>query len=432
MEELSEGNSNSNSFKSADTLKLLTFNTWGLKFVSKCRKERLTAISDKLASSSTDYDIVALQEIWTQEDWEYMDEVCSEKYPYRRWFSSGILTGPGLAVLSKVPIKKTFLYRFPINGRPSAFFRGDWYVGKSVAVTLLEPSFENASPIAILNSHMHAPYSLTGDAAYACHRACQAWDISTIVTQLTEAGYAVILVGDLNSRPGSLPYRILQHEGKLEDSWEALNGASDLEQIKLMDPVQQIKKAATTCDSTLNTWRASRQPHEACRLDYALIDTNRLKPVAASVDFTEQIENYGSYSDHFAYSATFKVLPKFNGDSSSETIFETKEKLRIYYDLKETVLEYIRDTNAWQSKWRNWHFILSILLFIAFLPVITVVSFIAPWASILFFFFGVLSTVFGVVDGLIGFLFGRNEYRALKEVALQIDDRVRYMERKGM
>lgn len=163
-------------------IKVLTFNTWGLKYVSKHRKERLRAIADKLAgtgndttnnnnSSSSkiiplhecikntnmggiieedaypegegvidyDFDIVALQEIWCKEDWEYLLERCSSKYPYSRLFYSGILTGPGLAILSKIPIESSFLYRFPINGRPSAFFRGDWYVGKSIAITKLKP-----------------------------------------------------------------------------------------------------------------------------------------------------------------------------------------------------------------------------------------------------------------------------------------------------
>ena len=109
------------------SIKLLTFNTWGLKYISKFRKQRLRAIADSLAnpaSEDDDYDIVALQEVWCEEDWQYLDLVCRVRYPYRRIFRSGIVSGPGLAVLSKIPVTETFLYRFPINGRPSAFFRG--------------------------------------------------------------------------------------------------------------------------------------------------------------------------------------------------------------------------------------------------------------------------------------------------------------------
>lgn len=233
--------------RSDEVFRLLTFNTWGLKYVSKFRRERLTAIAERLAGlknnefpsynsdgDNDDYDIVALQEIWTKEDWDYIDRICASKFPFRRWFSSGILSGPGLAILSKYPIKKTSLYRFPVNGRPSAFFRGDWYVGKSVAVTILK--LNNGSTIALLNSHMHAPYAKSGDAAYETHRACQAWEIANIVNDLKSAGHAVILVGDLNSRPGSIPYEILQKEAGLADSWEVINGETDLELVKAMQP----------------------------------------------------------------------------------------------------------------------------------------------------------------------------------------------------
>ena len=404
-----------------DTFKLLTFNTWGLKYVSKFRKERLIAIGDRL-SNEGDYDIIALQEIWTTEDWEYIDSVCAHKYPFRRWFSSGILTGPGLAVLSKHPIKKTCLYRFPINGRPSAFFRGDWYVGKSVAVSTLQ--LENGSTIALLNSHMHAPYSRTGDAAYDTHRACQAWEIASIVQELKSAGHAVILVGDLNSRPGSLQYNILEKEAGLTDSWELINGKTDLELVKTMDPWEQIIRAGTTCDSILNTWRASRRPDEACRLDYALVDGERIQTVKAGVEFTEQIPGIGSYSDHFAYSAVFRLKDPAVDIGNHAT---PEELMPIYEELRSLVQEYIGTTLVWQRKWRLWHFFVSMVVSIAFLPVIIVVSYRAPWASILFYFFGCIVFATGLVNGMISFLFGRYELRNLQEVILEVNDRIHFL-----
>ncbi|TID26234.1 hypothetical protein CANINC_002766 [Pichia inconspicua] len=379
---------------SSNTFKLLTFNTWGLKYVSKFRKERLTAIADRLANDKADYDIIALQEVWTTEDWEYIDKVCASKYKYRRWFSSGILSGPGLAILSKFPIRKTMLYRFPINGRPSAFFRGDWYVGKSVAVSILQ--LDDGSTIGILNSHMHAPYALHGDAAYDTHRTCQAWEIATLIEELKNAGHAVVLVGDLNCRPGSLQYKILEKQACLVDSWEILNGKTDLGEVKRMDPWDQVIKAATTCDSILNTWRAHRRPDEACRLDYALIDHDLLDPIAAGVEFTEQIPNVGSYSDHFAYTATFKLKSiTINGNYRGE-IENELELLQIYEEMKKMINNYIEDTLAWQRTWRLWHFIAATIVSIAILPVIIVVAYRAPWSSILFYFFGSILFMSGV------------------------------------
>jgi sphingomyelin phosphodiesterase 2 len=36
-------------------------------------------------------------------------------------------------ILSKWPIEESSMFRYPLNGRPTAFFRGDWFVGKGVA-----------------------------------------------------------------------------------------------------------------------------------------------------------------------------------------------------------------------------------------------------------------------------------------------------------
>ncbi|VUG17370.1 ISC1 [Brettanomyces bruxellensis] len=451
--------------------KLLTFNIWGLKYVSHFRKERLHAVANRLASGddalqTDNYDIVALQEVWCQDDWDYIDRVCALRYPYRRWFSSGMISGPGLAVLSRFPIVETFLYRYAVNGRPSAFYRGDWYVGKSASVTILEPT-GSGHRIALVNSHMHAPYALTGDAAYECHRTTQAWDLAGLTTRLKNQGYGVILVGDLNSRPGTLPHRILSSVGKLKDSWLMLHEPLPLSKIALMSPSDQVKLAGTTCDSTINTWRASRAPTEACRLDYAFVGGDMLTAVDASVVFTERIPGIGSYSDHFAYTATFKVTDKqkpcesrrrtsphsrkkITGNTSDATVSvlsidnETRSQidetsvhnypathedpLSVCKDARITMSNYLLTTSKKQRFWRFFHFVVSMVLFIAFIPVIIVVSYQAPWASVIFYIIGCLITVSGVIDGLISFLFGRHEQRALKEEIMQIDDRIRYIQ----
>lgn len=406
---------------SPSKVKFLTLNTWGLKFVSKHRKERLRAIADKIALEHYKYDVIALQEVWCKEDWHYIEDVCKEFFPYTRIFYSGIIAGPGLAILSKIPIDSTFLYRFPINGRPSAFWRGDWYVGKSVAVTLLRPLDADSFPLAILNSHMHAPYSLTGDAAYHCHRACQAWDFAKFSNMLAKAGYAVVIVGDLNSRPGSLPHKFLTLETTLIDSWEQLNGVQDLDKIKNLSPESQIEIGGTTCDSTLNTWRAQRDPTEACRLDYALIDASKLKTISAEVRFTEQIPGIGSYSDHFAYSCTLQILSTNSYKSLSRSNSKLVNHVEYYDEMLELLEEY-KQTSLWQKKWRGWHFVLSVVAIIAIHVVVTFTARVAPWSSIFWVFAAVAVAVTGLIDGLISYLFGRSELRALEEVKQEVLD----------
>ncbi|SSD59451.1 related to Inositol phosphosphingolipids phospholipase C [Saccharomycodes ludwigii] len=433
-------------------VKFLTFNTWGLKYVSKHRSIRLRAIADKLSgkfgaiplteslygSSETyqesyhvpdnddDYDVIALQEIWVQEDWDYITSRTRHVYPYSRLFSSGILTGPGLAILSKIPIEKTFLYRFPINGRPSAFWRGDWYVGKSLSVTILKPLNEKTPSLCILNSHMHAPYAQKGDAAYLCHRSCQAWDLSKLAKLYSKAGYAVVVVGDLNSKPGTLPHKFLTMETGLVDSFEQLhqNDLVSLDRIKTMTPWHQIIYGGTTCDSILNTWRAQRKPWEACRLDYALIDPNKLETVDASVKFTERIPNIGSFSDHFAYSCTLQFKP-INNINKSKMEVESREfliqKLQNYNEMLSILQDYNK-TARWQKTWRGFHFLISSLYVIGVHVVVTFTAEKAGWSSVLWLFSTVVVTVTGVLDGLISFLFGNKELRALQEVSREVLD----------
>ncbi|ODV80130.1 phospholipase C type enzyme [Suhomyces tanzawaensis NRRL Y-17324] len=407
------------------SVKLLTFNTWGLKYVSKHRKQRLEAIATRLGSASEEqYDIVALQEVWCEGDWETIEEECRELYPYRRFFKSGIVSGPGLALLSKIPIDETFLYRFPINGRPSAFHRGDWLVGKSIAVTILKPHVANALPIAILNSHMHAPYAHSGDASYSCHRACQAWDFSKLVKMLRRAGYAVIQVGDLNSKPESLPYKLFTVEGGLVDSWDACNEEKFTpNQIAQMQPQEQIELAGTTCDSQLNTWRATRRRWEACRLDYALVDPNNIKSVNASVKFTELMPApYScSYSDHFAYSAELlikskeeAVVPADNEDIST--------KLELYRELIAEIVEYRKHTIPFQATWRKYHFFGSLALVFILHIAVSFASIEHAWLSVIIMFLSTIIGITGVINGMMWLLGVRSELRALQEVQMEVED----------
>lgn len=284
-----------------------------------------------------------------------------------------------------------------------------------------------------MNSHMHAPYALTGDAAYECHRSVQAWDFSKLINLYKEAGYAVIVVGDLNSRPGSLPHNLLTQETGLVDSWEQLNGETNLFELKRMNPLDQLKFGCTTCDSLLNTWRASRKPDEACRLDYALIDAKKLKPLDAGVRFTDRIENVGSFSDHFAYYCKMKVLPldtnqNINNNRSNKEVNDIsngKDLQLVRYSNYEALLKCIDNymiTAKKQKFYRGLHFLASMFLSIACMVVTSFTSMKASWSSVFWVLFAVVVTVTGVIDGLISFLFCRSEIRALNEVRQEVQD----------
>ncbi|KAK6204786.1 Endonuclease/exonuclease/phosphatase [Scheffersomyces amazonensis] len=401
---------------SNSSIKLLTLNTWGLKFLSKYRRQRIEAIAKKLCEE--EYDIVALQELWCKDDWIHISKTCKAIYPYNRVFKSGIVGGPGLAILSKIPIDQTFLYRFPINGRPSAFFRGDWYVGKSIAVTILKAHSKDALPIAILNSHMHAPYSKNGDASYSTHRAVQAWDFTRLVNILRKAGYAVIQVGDLNSRPNSLPHKLFTIEGQLADSWELLN--PDLPRIDKLSPHDQIHVGGVTCNSRLNTYRSNSKLEDACRLDYALIDKNTITPLNASVKFTEKLPPplNCSYSDHFGYMVELLISSK----NSHSSVIDPLEKINVYQELLVEIGDYRKYTIPFQANWRKMHFFGSIIFTILFYFLMGFVNRSNAGLEILYMLLSNLILVSGVINGMIWYFGVRSESRALQEVEMEVED----------
>lgn len=111
---------------------MITLNCWGLKYIAKFRNERLLEIGKRIASANPVPQIVGLQECWTQHDYQAIRKETKHILPYGKFYHSGIFGG-GLAILSKWPIEESSMFRYPLNGRPTAFFRGDWFVGKGVA-----------------------------------------------------------------------------------------------------------------------------------------------------------------------------------------------------------------------------------------------------------------------------------------------------------
>jgi sphingomyelin phosphodiesterase 2 len=117
---------------SSITINVISFNCWGLKYLAKHRNSRLSEIGARIANADPVPHIVGLQECWTREDYRSIREQTKDILPYGKFYHSGIFGG-GLAILSRWPIRQSNMIRYPLNGRPTAFFRGDWFVGKGVA-----------------------------------------------------------------------------------------------------------------------------------------------------------------------------------------------------------------------------------------------------------------------------------------------------------
>ena len=272
-------------------INIVTLNCWGLWYISKYRHERLSHIGHLIAHPEPAQpghsvpplpDIVCLQECWTQEDYESIRAQTEHILPYGKFYYSGVL-GAGLVILSRWPIIGSSMRAYPLNGRPTAFFRGDWYVGKGVACATIsipdesgwksrDPAVIEADPteaqkiIEVFTTHLHAPYEQEPNDSYLCHRTAQAYFISKLLRDARERHHLAIACGDFNMIPDSFAHKLVTTQGGVEDVWNSAPNSPRLVNIdddsypdRQHDSAPKVKHKVLiegcTCDSAGNTWR---------------------------------------------------------------------------------------------------------------------------------------------------------------------------------
>jgi len=124
-----------------------------LKWLSKQRQIRLRALAETLSTS--EYDLICLQEIWVQEDFQYVQAKVRHFLPFSHYFFGGFL-GSGLAIFSRWPILNTSMFPFVLNGRPAAVWRGDFYAGKGIGTALIR--HPTGMMIEVFNTHVPFPF----------------------------------------------------------------------------------------------------------------------------------------------------------------------------------------------------------------------------------------------------------------------------------
>lgn len=189
----------------AAEIRVLTLNCWGLRFISALREERLAEIGNRLAelatpsssslsSSSAPLSIVALQECWCRSDFDAIHARTRHVLPHARFFVNGVW-GAGLAVLSRWPLAATDVCGYSLNGRPTAFWRGDWYVGKGIARAVVRVGPRLA--VEVFVTHTHPAYE-AGQAndSYMAHQMAQMWEMGV---RAAEAATAALLTASSSS-----------------------------------------------------------------------------------------------------------------------------------------------------------------------------------------------------------------------------------------
>lgn len=307
-------------------LRVLTLNVWGLAFLSKLRNVRIPAIAAKLASS--DYDVVALQEIWCEStDWRQLRDRCSVKFPYSKFFFTGAF-GSGLAILSKYPIVGTHTHPYSLNGQPVMVHHGDWIVAKAAGCATID--VDGLGLVDFWVTHTVAASGEDGPESRRAHRVIQAYELAKYARNSAAKGHHVVCLGDFNSTPPSLSIAVLRDVGQLNDAFLQTHPSLPPHAISLPrssrirpDPRLSIAELGVTCDSPLNTWTAGKRLDERAlkgagkRLDYIFYrgpdvdhkSKSQLNCTECKVSFTELIEGQQcSFSDHFGLEATFEIL----------------------------------------------------------------------------------------------------------------------------
>ncbi|KAI1329639.1 DNase I-like protein [Xylariaceae sp. FL0255] len=254
-------------------LNVLTLNCWGLKYISSYREERMTAIGRYLATNGPAPHIVALQECFTERDYRIIRRETRFALPYGKFYHSGAF-GSGLVILSRWPIEESSMVPFSLCGRPTAFFRGDWYVGKGVAFARIRFGEGEKDIVEVFNTHTHPSYS--DERCYIVHQLSEAWEIAKLVRGAAERGHFAIALGDFNCVPYSLPYRLLTAHAPIRDAWRVLNPESslgstydELERARgapMPTAAFNVAENGVTNNSVYNTWAWSRSKRRALRM----------------------------------------------------------------------------------------------------------------------------------------------------------------------
>lgn len=296
-------------------LSVLSFNVWGLAFISKDRPTRIQAIGEYIANSK--YDVVCLQELWINTDYETIRREVVDILPYSRFFHTGAL-GSGLAIFTRFPIIDGQSLPYSLSGTPLEVIAGDFFVNKAAGnVVILHPVL---GEVEIWDTHMHAAGDI-GKETRRAHRVTQAWELARHIRAGAERGRHIIVAGDFNSIPSSLPIAILHAHAELKDSWAELHPEAKTAAIP-KSPEEGILLHGMTCDSALSTYSAGKifTPEtvkwQGKRLDYifyrspTIDSSSSLMCTSSKVTLTGLVPHQRfSYSDHFGLESIFSIRP---------------------------------------------------------------------------------------------------------------------------
>uniref|UniRef100_A0AC34FQI9 Sphingomyelin phosphodiesterase n=1 Tax=Panagrolaimus sp. ES5 TaxID=591445 RepID=A0AC34FQI9_9BILA len=277
-----------------------TLNCWALPqpwpFGSKHRRFRIDALIEALKESS--FDIVCLQELWSENDFLRIVEQVSHIFPHRHYFHSGY-TGSGTCLLSRWKIQSTLIHRYSLNGFPHHVHRGDWFGGKVVGLAEI---IVEGYRLCVYTTHLHAEYNRDND-LYLPHRLSQAFELAQFVRHTSRDADLLILTGDFNIEPDDLGYHLIRNLANVHDAW--LN--------REVCPDDCDLPSGMTCDRPDNCYTPKamlKKKHLGKRLDYILYQSIQKPFDLVYCDNCFDVipgEKRINYSDHLGVCAMFRL-----------------------------------------------------------------------------------------------------------------------------
>ncbi|THH20508.1 hypothetical protein EW146_g866 [Bondarzewia mesenterica] len=432
-------------------LRVFTLNCWGLKYVSKNRSERISAIMSFLAQS--DYDVVALQELWVYSDYEKVRSSVAKILPYSKFFYSGAL-GAGLAILTRFPIIGATVHPYSLNGSPRDVVGGDWFVGKAATSVLI--THPVLGQVQVFNTHLFAKGGEGGPEHHRAHRLVNAWEFAKLAKQSAELGRYVIAAGDFNSIPTTLPMAVIREHAALEDAW-AVTHPNPPSSSSVPSPYYAVQTHGVTADSPLNSYSAGKpldvyaRSAQGKRLDYVLYrdphdpqspsatpnSRPRLLCANTRVMLTETVPGRSfSYSDHFGLEATLLIehpeaqeltLPSdLSAFSSMPSVLSVPAPSALPTQLSPAAVTAILQalTTCYRySRVRSQQELLVFVICVVLLLAFIISAAWLPHAAYapLFAFGAALVTWLGTTMLYIGFVYGRWEVNALMNVIEELE-----------
>ena len=181
-------------------MRLGTFNVWGLpEAFSDDVSSRMRELAKRLVAS--DLDILMIQEAWTGE----VRRTLRHGARHAGFeVSEGSGASGGLMTLSRFPIRSSRFDRFRFRGDPERIDKGEYLGGKGFETVEIEGP---DGPFVLINTHVHARYSVEDSALDSAVRTAQ---LLQIVAFVHGHPGSVVVGGDFNCRQGDPEFEVFR------------------------------------------------------------------------------------------------------------------------------------------------------------------------------------------------------------------------------